>query len=286
MGPAGRARTRYRARPSIAGSPRKSALGAEWRIERALGHSTGRQRIGAHAATFFGNDPAGTLLAWKGWGIHDRQTRFGDVLPLPPVPQIQPGGMFENQAPWAEPFVETDDRPGYYYGLDWRLGRRALVALAHYDNRADPLSLRQGQYGWDTVFDHIGMQLELPGGIGLVAQWIDGTTVMGPVLDGARVVDTAFESNYWLLTKQLARHRVSVRYDDFAVVDRDETPLDENDDSGHAWTLSYRYARSAALELALEWLRVRSYHPARAHLGEPLLATEHMLQLRIALSTL
>ena len=40
----------------------------------------------AFAAAFYGNDPAGTLLFWRGWSLHDRQTRLGDRLPMPPMP--------------------------------------------------------------------------------------------------------------------------------------------------------------------------------------------------------
>lgn len=258
-------------------------LGVEWRMDRPLGAPGSPQQISFHAATFFGNDPAGTLLAWKGWGIHDRQTRFDDVLPLPPLPQIGPAGMFQNQAVQAEPFIETDDRPGYYYGIEWRHGQRAMLALTHYDNHADPLSLRKGQYGWTTRFDHLGAQVELPGGVGLIAQWMKGTTSMGPVLNGARVVDTSFRSNFVLLTKALDQHRLTVRYDDFEVIDNDLIPQDENDDAGHAWTLAYGYDYSATLSFAVEWLQTHSYHPARTYLSLPATATERVLQLQVRL---
>lgn len=258
-------------------------LGAEWSLERRIGRPGSPHSLGLHAAAFAGNDPAGTLMAWKGWGLHDRQTRLGDVLPLPPVPQIQPGMMFDKQAPRAEPFVETDDRVGYYAGGQWRYGRRVLLTAARYDNRADPETLREGQYGWTTRFDHAGVQLELPGGLGLIGQWLDGTTQMGPVVGAAHVADAAFRSYFVLLTKALGRHRFSARYDDFEVVDRDGVPLDDNGEDGRGLTLAYGYSHSERWSLAFEWLAVESERPARAYLGVAPHVDERTAQLRLGI---
>jgi hypothetical protein len=70
-------------------------------------------------AAIVGNDPAGSLLTWKGWSVHDRQSRFSDDLPLAPLPQIQPGMMFGAQDPYVEPFQEIDDEPGFYVNAEW-----------------------------------------------------------------------------------------------------------------------------------------------------------------------
>ena len=37
-------------------------------------------------AVFGGNDPCGSLLAWRGWAVGDRQTGRTDRLPLAPLP--------------------------------------------------------------------------------------------------------------------------------------------------------------------------------------------------------
>jgi hypothetical protein len=210
-------------------------------MERPLGASGSAWKVKPIAALYYGNDPIGTLLSWKGWALHDRQTRLNDVLPLPPLPQVGPSGIFQNQAVRAEPFIETDDRPGYYFGTEFQLRRRALIAVMHYDNHADPMSLRDGQYGWITRFDHVGTQVELPRDSGLVVQWLRGTTAMGPFVNGARVVDVGFDSYFLLLTKRVNQHRMSIRFDDFDVTDRDYIPLDDSSESGHAWTVAYRF---------------------------------------------
>jgi hypothetical protein len=255
-------------------------IGAQWSLQRPLGGNRSPREITTFAAFFYGNDPAGTLLAWKGWGLHDRQTRLGDVLPLPPLPQIVPGGAFRRQLVRAEPFIEIDHRPGFYAGAEIRFARRALVAAMHYDNHADPMSARNGQYGWDTRFDHVGVQFELPADMGLIAQWMDGVTMMGPKIAGARAVDDAFESYFVLLTKRFDRHRVSLRWDDFSVTDNDVVPLDDNNEYGYAWTVGYSYEHSARFGVRVEWMEVESDRPANGYLGLPDEHDEQLLQMQ------
>lgn len=257
-------------------------IGVEWSLQRSLGAPSSGRHLKWLAALYYGNDPTGTLLAWKGWSLHDRQTRLNDVLPLPSLPQVGPGGMFESQVVKGEPFVETDDRPGYYYGMEWRLSRRASVSAMHYDNHADPRSLREGQYGWTTRFDHVGAKVELPADVGLVAQWMRGTTVMGPMLNGRYVVDTGFASNFALLTKRLGNHRISLRYDDFEVEDYDFVPLDDSAETGHAWTAAYGFDHTERLSWRLEWLEVDTVKASWAYFGLPERSTERMLQMRLS----
>lgn len=259
-------------------------LGAEWSLRRTIGYAGSPSSFEVHAALVAGNDPTGTLLAWKGWSLHDRQTHLGEELPLAPLPQIQPGAWFEKQAPVAEPFVETDDRLGYYVGASFQQRRRMRIALTHYDNRADPRSVRRGQYGWRTEFDHAGAQFELPLGVGLIMQWFTGSTVMGPAFGGVHVVDVDAEAAFALLTRSWGAHRLSVRRDDFEAVDNDSTPNDANGETGDAWTLAWRYRHSARLSVAAEWLSVHSSRPARAYFGRPTGVDESRLSVGIELA--
>jgi hypothetical protein len=94
-----------------------------------------------------------------------------------------------------------------------------LLRLGHYDNRADPTLLEDGQYAWRTEFDHLGLQTKLPGDIGFIVQWMAGTTEMGPVLfaHGAHAVDADFNSYFALLSREFTLHRWTIRYDNFRV---------------------------------------------------------------------
>ncbi len=145
-------------------------IGAEWSLRRRLEGFRSNHELRAFAAGFYGNDPAGTLLFWRGWSLHDRQTRLDDEL------RHSADADSRRTRSSCQPFAETDHRPGGYAGVEWRYARRALVQLARYDNRADPYSFSDGQWGWGTDFNHLAVQVSLPAEIGLVAQWMDGTT--------------------------------------------------------------------------------------------------------------
>jgi hypothetical protein len=259
------------------------STGAELTISRRPASLGGAHTFSANVAAFIGNDPAGSLLAWKGWSVHDRQSRFSDDLPLPPLPQIQPGMMFAAQDPYVEPFQEIDNEVGYYINAEWRFGEKILLRAMHYDNRAEPTALKQGQYAWTTKFEHIGLQTTLPGEIGLIAQWMKGSTVMGPVMNGAHVVDVEYDSAFALLTRSFGRHRVSGRYDHFEVSQNDRTPEDNNPEYGHAWTLNYQYSFSDKVILAGEWLSIKTHHCGWAYYGISPTATERQTQVTLRL---
>jgi hypothetical protein len=258
-------------------------IGAEWSVGRTIGPRVRQRELRFLAAMYYANDPAGALLSWRGWSMHERQTRLGDSIVLPPVPQIAPDMMFFQQGTTHEPFEETDHRPGYYYGAELHLGRRTLLKALHYDNHADPLSLQEGNYGWTTRFDHLGAQFELPARLGLILQWIDGTTVMGPAMppaaNGRRVVDNGFRSVFALLTRQWNRHRWSLRFDDFRVTDYDGIPLDDNSESGHALTAAWRYDTAGDWSVGVEWQLLDVTRPAFAYFDEPTHQTVDVLKL-------
>lgn len=258
-------------------------VGAELAWSRRPRMLDGSQEFGLQAAVYWMNDPAGSLLAWKGWSAHDRQSRFGDQLPLPPLPQIQPGMLFEAQDPFVAPFREIDGRAGYYVSGHWKIGQRLQLTAMRYDNRADPTQIEDGQYAWRTVFDHLGLRASLPGGVGLIAQWMKGTTIMGAFQGEWYPVDVEYESKYLLLTRAFDKHRLSVRYDNFDLTQNDAVPEDNNPDFGHAWTLAYRYQHSDSLAIAAEWLSIRTDHCGWAYYGLDTVATEKQFQLSVML---
>lgn len=259
------------------------SFGAELSWSRKPISLGGAHEFSINAAVFKGNDPAGSLLAWKGWSVHDRQSRFSDRLPLPPLPQIQPGMMFEAQDPYVTPFREIDDKAGYYINAEWRYGKRLLVRAMLYNNEADPTAIVSGQYGWYTEFSHLGVQTTLPGDVGLIAQWMSGSTVMGPVINGAHAVDVEFDSYFLLLTKSAGKHRISARYDNFGMTQNDTTREDNNPEYGLAWTASYQYGFSESVNLAVEWLRIRTHRCALVYYGLDPTVVEKQAQLTLQL---
>ena len=258
-------------------------FGVEASVSRRPQSLGGAHSFAMHAAVFYNNDPAGTLLSWKGWSLHDRQSRFSDELPLPPVPQIQPGMWFDAQDPFVAEFREIDNSGGYYVNGEWMINHRLLLRIMHYDNRADPESYEDGQFGWRTDFDHVGLQASLPGDVGLIAQWMRGATVWGRETDGVHAVDVEFHSDFVLVTKSIGAHRISFRYDRFEVLENDRIPLDNNSEHGDAWTAAYEFRISERASVAAEWLEMQSHREAWAYFGLDKVNTERQLQLGLRL---
>ena len=63
----------------------------------------------------------------------------------------------------------------------------------------------------------------------------------------------------------------------------DSTPLDENSERGHAWTLSYQYNPSNNVSLVAEWLQIFTERPAWAYFDLEQRKTETQLQLALRL---
>lgn len=268
-------------------------IGAEWSLRRRLG-ARGAADLRVFVSAFYGNDAAATLLFWRGWALHDRQTRLGDELSLPPQPVFAQGAVvgLENQR--VEPVAEIDDRPGAYAGVEWRNGERLLVQVAHWANRADPYEFRAGQWGWDTAFSQIALQAALPLGLGLVVQsmrgdtdWVLRARADGTLGAGAALVTDDFAARFALVTRLWrGAHRVSLRYDDFEI-ERDESPASSAfvGDRGRAWTIAYRYTHSRNLAAGVEWLEVRSRRDLNPYFyGLPALSVERSLVLRLDLT--
>jgi hypothetical protein len=237
-------------------------IGAEWSMRRRLGTPPSPHVIGAFASAFYGNDPAATLLFWRGWSLHDRQTRLNDRLPMPPFPSFGGG---EPVPQTVEPIAEIDHDPGYYVGIEWSFAQQVRVQAAHYDNRAGVNDFSDGQWGWRTRFDHAGVQASLPARLGLIAQWMRGDTDWnagalpdGTVAPWGRLVRDNFEAGFVLLTRTFQEdHRISARLDRFSITRAGATSI-PTPDAGNAVTVAYRYTGFGRAVLAAEWLEIRS----------------------------
>ncbi len=312
---------------------------------------------GVKAALFYGNDPAGTMLAWRGWSPNNVQTRPGDKIPFADLPffdiiQAQASSLGEPsptssaswvssapihssttkrlehsksaatvgyrgdhpddpdvpndpndpnyiepptgpgdedpfdlaffdivqaQAPWAEPYLEIDNRYGYYVAVDLGVPQRFMLRLMHYDNRADPEIFKHGQYAWRTYFNSAGFQSGLPFGLGLIVQYMSGRSYMGQKWGDQRGVDLDFDAKFVLLTKVVGDNRFSVRREWFSIDDNDGRTIDPNGESLRSWTLSYQRKLSPKWRLALEWLEVKGRRDARELLGLKRYAAEDAL---------
>jgi hypothetical protein len=229
-------------------------LGVEWQVKRA-----GRRYNSPHSYTFTvaayqHNDGLGSLLAWRGWALHNRQSVFHEKIDFANYFQFMP---VENPNPtYVDISDETDGRVGYYLGGHWQYFRKTDVRLYFYDNLADPFSIEKDkQYGWRTQFWSVALQHKFSPSFRILAQVMTGNTEMGNMMKG---VFSDFESWYVIANYQFKKHRLSLRYDSFFVTDDDINPFDPNASEGDSLALNWRYVLNKNVHVGAELLYVTS----------------------------
>jgi hypothetical protein len=243
-------------------------IGAEGQIDW-LGTHTGHAFDLALTGGVFGwNDPAGVVIASRGFSLSDRQTTlFGRVGASHSGP-LQPMTLFG----------EIDHRAGFYTGVEARYFDRVVVRVLHYDNRGDPAAFDAASrnFAWNTHFNAAGVRAESGNGWTAVAQYVDGETAIAP---SSGYLAWPFKARYGMVSREIGHHRISVRYDSF-VVNSESMDDDGTAQRGHAWTAAYVFEPDNRWRFTLEWLRVISdaeYRPF--YLGIPPRATETQVQL-------
>jgi hypothetical protein len=244
-------------------------IGLEYDLEWLGAQSDSAFDFGLSAAAYGWNDPAGVIVAFRGFALHDRQTPLFGYLRT-----FVPGGGRQNRVL----FAEIDDRPGYYVGGYARYAGRAELRALRYDNRADPAAYDAGiQDGaWKTKFDSLGFRYDGERDFTLIAQWLSGETVVG---SGA-LSEWYFDASFLLAAKQFGRHRFAARADRFAMTQEESAyPGTLGDDRGKAWTLAWTFEPRERLEITTEWLEIDSTFNWRRQLREDPRAVERALQL-------
>ncbi len=244
-------------------------IGVEGQIDWLGTHTGHGFDLAATGGVFTLNDPAGVVLATRGFDLSDRQTTlFGRVGSRGSGPLVP-----------LELFHEIDGHAGYYAGIEARYLDRVVFRALHYDNRADASAFDGSipAIAWNTRFNSAGVRIESAGGWTAILQWLNGETYIEP---DEQYLSWPFRARFALLSRQLGKHRLSVRYDSFAV--DSETPNGNGLQRGHAWTAAYVFKPDSHWRCTLEWLRVRSDSANRAlELGQPRAATETQVQLAI-----
>jgi len=226
--------------------------GAELALSRPGRFFQSDHSWGGVIGVFQGNDPAGTILAWRGFALHNWQTGLGERVNFANYPSIQTGDLALQNA-WVEPTRELDHRTGYYLGLHWEYGRQTRLRAYYYDNNGDPLQFSHQQYAWRTRFSSVAAQHIISDNWQLVAQWLQGDTLMGP-----SAVDADFSAWFLLAHWQQGKLSATLRYDDFKVDDRDFTAGDDNNGNGEAILLALGYQLNNQLRLSAEHMQLNS----------------------------
>ncbi|MAZ66242.1 MAG: hypothetical protein CMF25_03960 [Kangiellaceae bacterium] len=255
----------------VAEELRTFGLESNWRWRDAQ-----RQDWKLFGAIFRHNDPAGSLLAWRGWAIHDRQYGINESIPFPDLMVFEDGEPLENQARDNEPFLEVDQRWGFYAGLG-REGRNLEWNLMAYNNNADPSQITDGQYSWDTKFTSLSARWRFGEHWELLGQGMTGSSVMKNHYK-VRVTDIDFDAAYVMLARSWHRQRLATRLEYFHVDDNDTLPYDDNNESGYSAMLSYGYKlKNYPVKLIAEALHTRSDRPARRFMAQDEAITENKI---------
>lgn len=260
-------------------------IGAELRISRAL-KSHPQHRFALEGAAFMANDPTGSMLTWRGWSAHDRQTGLVQDVPLPSISAIAPWAPGGGPTTDFQPFQEIDHRAGFYAAAEWQWTQRIKLRYSYYDNHADPEAQSGDTYAWETWFSHAGVQVALPWDTGLISQWINGSTRMGDDLGPWRVQDLTFDSAFVLLTRPFGRHRVTARYERFDLQPVNDPEGITNKDDGTAVSVSWLYELGERWRLGAEYLWIESEHCVSDQCfwvfnGQPRTTRESQLQISL-----
>jgi hypothetical protein len=224
-------------------------VGAEATVSRDIGGS----KLSGTLGIFGFNDTAGTMLAFRGWGLHDfKATAFGKQ-PLPPLNEL----LEYAQAAKTRPLIEVDDRPGFYAKLQWRMAAPVTLSLFHYDNRGVPEAVTKDlQWGWKTRFWNAGARIDLGSRTRILAQALAGRTEMGFREPDRYWVDTRFRSAFLRVTHQIDRLTISGRADWFRTRERGAFLDRRESENGWAGTAAVSFHPAKSINIIGELLHV------------------------------
>lgn len=222
------------------------------------------------AAAFVNNDTAGTLLTFRGWALHDRQSTLFGAFPLP-TRDAAFWALRTRQAHYTEPFREIDDLPGYYVRAEYRASAPWAVNVIYYDNAGDRRAVDNGQASWDTTFLNVGVTVRVSEGTHILAQAMNGRTVWMP-LTGAPIPyvdDLDFSSAYVLVDHEFAGEKgLAGRVDWFETRDNQAFNYNSVPEEGWALTAAWRQPLSQNVKFIAETVYVDSERRSRLAIGE------------------
>jgi hypothetical protein len=224
-------------------------LGAEARGEWRGDAGT----LGFGGGLFRHNDPAGNILAMRGWSLSDLVYGVGGRLR---EPSDDDGGIRQQYAP----LQSIGGRTGWYADTSWKNAAGLDLRLLRYDNRADPHAhelYAEGDklFAWRTRFWSAGAKFAT-GPVTWIAQGMDGDTEVQPRQNLFR---THFQSGFLLAGWNRGAWRPTLRVERFRT-----WPSGER---GRAVTAALNWRPSDWLRLTAEWLHVNATREDREDVG-------------------
>ena len=242
-------------------------IGAEGKLEWRRDDGT----LALTGALFGWNDPAGVLIADRGWSLDDRVSGLFEHERIPNTAAI---AQHKTPPIYAEEFRELDNRPGWYLDLSWEPAGIGRFELMRYDNNADPTVLGGGQIAWHTSYWNAGYRTQIDN-LTLLAQAMTGSTVIQPRPTFRAA--TNFSAAYVLAGLDLDPWRLAARFDLFRTHTNATFPSPLSED-GSAVTLDVTWWARSWLQLTGEAIVLDSTRPQRTLVGDPAHDTERQLQ--------
>jgi len=220
------------------------------------------------------NQPAGVLMAFRGWALGDQPGGLFEHPPLADATMLQ----FHRPAPATTPmFAQYDDHPGWYAGASWTAAEHWHLEVFRYDNEADPAAHHDRDFGWRTKFWHLGLS----------GRW-DEFTALAQAVSGDTFVKTAptsvsttdFDSAFVLLGWEHAAWRAALRVEEFHTNSYGTTGAKPStSENGHAATAALSWLPNDWLKLTAELIALQSLRGGRSQTGLDPSQTETQFQL-------
>ncbi|WP_206367649.1 hypothetical protein [Sphingomonas piscis] len=238
--------------------------------------------LSATAAIMSANDTAGTLLAFRGWALHDRRTLAVNRQPLPPLPEE----LEYYQPQYTHPLLDVSPgfarRPGYYARVAWQTPDNVRLELFRYDNRARPEWVNEElEWGWRTRFQQVAAVARPLGELEIKGQAMVGRTQMGIEEQGRLWVDARFKAAFLLATHPLGKGKLAARIEKFHVRQNGSLLTQDAGEPGRAALLAYSHPLAAGLTGIAEALHVSSRRGQREEIGLAARQTQTQLQVSI-----
>lgn len=251
--------------------------GTEVRLE----HRAETHTLEFTGALFGKNDPAGELLAARGWALGDFTSGVTASLREPDVYAPLTGAP----APAVyRPFVEIDHRIGWYAGASLRAPAYGKISALHYDNRADPTREQEHAgrdvYAWHTQFWSLGAQTQF-GDVMMASQAMHGTTAFEP--QRGLLLETQFNAGYMLAAWGRGRWQPALRWDVFQLRQLPDTLAEPLSEHGNAVTFALNWRPRDDVRVTGEWMRVDSTRDQRRLEGASPHRVDSQLQVSVRL---
>ena len=252
------------------------SVGMELRIERRGATAA----WSAFGSAFGANDPAGELLAARGWALGDLTSGLRGRVREPDAYAAQA----RTRVPVRfRPVLEIDHRVGWYAGAAREGASGTKLVMLRYDNRGDPEASTRVDgrrlFAWRTRFWSLAGQARWRD-VDLLAQAMDGSTAFEPV--PGLYLDSRFSAGYLLAAWDTGTAWQPVaRIDAFRIrqlPDGRPTALSEH---GHAATVALNWRPDPRWRLTAEWLRVASVRSQRRLEGLPPRQVDVQLQVSV-----